>query len=125
MVLQTMDWQVPVRVFVIENDVSPPKFDAVRRLLADHGYAPYNPSGVDGTGEQVSKGHLQKCVGSKKRPSTRYSCTEACCPAWRRALRGAGGARRQYRVRGGKAAAAMARVCECERCREWSDGDAS
>ena len=69
MVLQTMDWQVPVRVFVIENDVSPPKFDAVRRLLADHGYAPYNPSGVDGTGEQVSKGHLQKCVGSKKRPT--------------------------------------------------------
>ena len=39
-VLLTMDWKVPVRVWLIENDEwESPKNDQTRRLLAQHGYA--------------------------------------------------------------------------------------
>ena len=45
MVLQTMAWHIPVRVFLVETGGPATKNDAMRRLLARHGYAPCVPDG--------------------------------------------------------------------------------
>ena len=48
-VLQSFDWSIPVRVFVVELDGREPgKDDAVRRLLASKGYGLYKPVTLEG-----------------------------------------------------------------------------
>ena len=47
LVLQTFDWSIPVRLWIVELDGSnPTREDAIRELLATRGYAPWIPHGT-------------------------------------------------------------------------------